>query len=89
MTDTEALERIRSCFEHDEWAEGLTLCDDLATDDPQRAANVFAAYRPSIVQMSFVWAKEVNSHLMIAPLPDCGPVGTARRGGRYPEICRI
>ena len=63
MPDRETIEQIHSCFEHADWAEGISLCADLATDDPETAANVFAAYRPSIIEITFAWAREVNSHI--------------------------
>ena len=62
MSDKELLERIHSCLSGSDMLGGISLCFGLATDQSDKAANIFAAYRPKIIDTLHGWAREVNGH---------------------------
>ena len=62
MSDKELVDKIHPCLSGSDKREGISRCFDLATDQPHRAANIFAAYRPEIIDALHGWAREVNGH---------------------------
>ena len=62
MSDKELMNEIHSSLSGSDLREGISLCVELATDQPNKAANIFAAYRPTIIDELHGWASEVNGH---------------------------
>ena len=62
MSDKELVDEIHSCLSGSDMLGGISLCFELATDQSDKAANIFAAYRPKMIDALHGWAWEVNGH---------------------------
>jgi len=62
MSDKELVDEIHSSLSGSDMLGGISLCFALATDRSDKAANIFAAYRPKIIDALHDWARDVNGH---------------------------